>query len=273
MALLAHYLGRVKKHALTDQYEDAIDKAVYTGEKQRFNFEKLLVIITENTTKLDKLNDKVTTDAEKLRRLQKVIKTDSLSAAHLAIAANPALWNDWEAAIDIYRGVIRSIKTTSSFNVSSLASHGGHGRGGSGGRGGRGTPYGGGRFGGGRGGRGRGGRGRGRGRGGRGGGARGGGRGGGQQGRGLEIADRYYTPDEWGMLSYTERNKVTSLPENREGGGQSTNQQIAALRVQIAALTASPSEASGAAAPTTNRTNSALERTGGQVSQRNGHQV
>jgi hypothetical protein len=42
MALSAHYLGRVKKHALTDQYEDAIDKAVYTGEKQRFNFEKLL---------------------------------------------------------------------------------------------------------------------------------------------------------------------------------------------------------------------------------------
>jgi hypothetical protein len=253
MALHTHYLGANHVNNMASEAESRLAKAMYHGEKRRYNFESYISALNEQFQILNGLQRygySGIDEASKVRRLNTGIKTDKLNAPKAQIMASRALQNNFEEAVGLYQDFISQTRAqyeNDNINVSGF--EGGGGTNGSGAKAG-GTKYPHAKKGGGY-----------------------KGNTGGKRkhtGGGGDIEDRHYSPAEYSRLSDGQKTKLKALRTAR--GGPDTKKdtrQAAQLLTRLSKLEAMIAQASTEAdedqeddqdAGNTNRNHKALKR-------------
>jgi hypothetical protein len=225
LALHTHYLGANHVNNMASEAESKLAKAMYHGEKRRYNFESYISALNEQFQILNGLKRygySGIDEASKVRRLNTGIKTDKLNAPKAQIMASRALQDNFEDAVGLYQDFLsqsRTLNDNDNINVSGFEG-GGRGDGKEGGKGGGGGKY--------------------KGKGG--GGYKG--AGGGKRrhgGGGGDIEDRHYSPSEYSQLSEAQRSKLKSLRVAR--GDKKDTRQAAQLLTRLSKLEAMVSQA------------------------------
>ena len=177
--LRTHFLGKAHTDRLVSRAEATLQKCFYTGTSRTFTFNKLA---TRLQSCFNDMESEELTEARKVRYLLRSIeRSQLLTAPRAVIIASDVYSNSFKKSIELLSTYIEKHSSMQSDNRN-LSAYG-QGRGGGRGRGGR------------SGGRGRGAGGRGRG-----------------DGK-LQVANRYYTPNEWRQLTPDQQQQVRQLRE------------------------------------------------------------
>jgi hypothetical protein len=227
MALHTHYLGANHVNNMASEAESKLAKAMYHGEKRRYNFESYISALNDQFQILNGLKRygySGIDEASKVRRLNTGIKTDKLNAPKAQIMASRALQDNFDDAVGLYQDFISQTRTQNdndNINVSGFEGGGsGNANGGKGGS----NKY----------------------KGKKGGGYKG--NGGGKRkhsGGGGDIEDRHYSPAEYSQLSESQKSKLKTLRATRGGdeGNSKETRHAAQLLTRLSKLEAMVSQA------------------------------
>jgi hypothetical protein len=220
LALHTHYLGANHVNNMASEAESKLAKAMYHGEKRRYNFESYISALNEQFQILNGLKRygySGIDGASKVRRLNTGIKTDKLHAPKAQIMARRALQDNFEDAVGLYQDFISQSRTQNdndNINVSGFEGGGGTGNGGKGG----GNKYNHKKGGGYKGKR--------------------------KHGGGGDIEDRHYSPAEYTQLSEGQKSKLKAIRASRgDDAHKKDTRQAAQLLTKISKLEAMVSQA------------------------------
>lgn len=209
-AMKQHYLGESFTARLRANADRLMDSTFYDGRSRGFTFERYCETLQQAFTDIESTGETIS-ENRKVRILMLGIRDDRLATAKSQVTATAELKATFDGAVnfisqflDERRALTNQVNPPRNVSMASVnpgrSNGNGRGRGGGGGR----RTFG------------RGGFGRNNGRGGYGG-RNGNGRGGaGAAGRYTNVSDKYYTQQEWALLSQEQQERVRELRANRD---------------------------------------------------------